>query len=86
LAPKQQLEDILNDWLERDFLPRSANGLRCAATAVRYARKRALDNDLPHHENLYLKVLMASADGSEGIQAFLERRAPVWQEVVTHES
>ena len=86
IAPKQQLEATLNEWLQHDFLPRSANGLRCASMAIRHARKTALDNDLVRHESLYLRVLMASADGSEGIRAFLERRAPVWRNEVTDES
>jgi len=86
IAPKQQLEETLNDWLERDFLPRSANGLRCASMAVRQLRTTALASSLVHHENLYLDTLMASPDGSEGIRAFLERRAPVWQEGVTDAS
>jgi len=86
LAPKGQLEKTLNDWLDRDFLPRSANGLRCAAKAVRHLRATALENELAHHEDLYLNELMASPDGSEGIHAFLERRAPVWKEGVTDAS
>ncbi len=64
----------------------AANGLRCASRAIRHARAKALENDLADHEDLYLNVLMASPDGSEGIQAFLERRAPVWREGVTDAS
>jgi enoyl-CoA hydratase/carnithine racemase len=38
--------------------------------------RRALDEDLPQIETLYLNDLMATPDAVEGIRAFLEKRAP----------
>ena len=86
VAAKGQLLETLDAWLEGDFLPRSAVGLRHAALATRQPRAAVLENVLPHHEALYLDSLMASEDGCEGIHAFLERRAPVWREGVRNES
>ena len=34
---------------------------------------------LPAVEQLYLQELMATADAHEGLQAFLEKRTPVWR-------
>ncbi len=40
---------------------------------------RTLDAALIDQENLYLHELMKSADASEGVKAFLEKRRPVWR-------
>lgn len=75
-APDGELEAKLEQWLEEDFLPRSPAALRLGAKAARRALRRALDDDLPVLERLYLDELMAEPDATEGIRAFLEKRAP----------
>lgn len=77
-AAAGQLEQVLQKWLEADFLTRPAIALRCAADAVRCSVRGALEEDLPAVERLYLEVLMASPDPVEGIRAFLEKREPAW--------
>jgi cyclohexa-1,5-dienecarbonyl-CoA hydratase len=37
------------------------------------------EDSLHEAEELYLKELIRTADAQEGIRAFLEKRAPVWQ-------
>lgn len=77
-APDGQLEAVLDQWLETDFLPRSPAALRHAAGVVRRPLRRALTAELPKLEVLYLQELMAEPDASEGIRAFLEKRPPRW--------
>jgi cyclohexa-1,5-dienecarbonyl-CoA hydratase len=74
-----QLETGLADWLAADFLPRSSAALRCAARALRRPLLRALQEELPVLEQMYLKELMREPDAVEGIRAFLEKRTPNWQ-------
>jgi cyclohexa-1,5-dienecarbonyl-CoA hydratase len=71
-------EDAVNNWLETDFLPRSPSSLGFACRGARLALRRALDEDLPRLENLYLRELMSTPDAVEGIRAFLEKRSPQW--------
>jgi len=70
------LDAALEAWLESDFLPRSPSSLKYACHAARRPLRRALDEDLPQIESLYLNDLMATPDAVEGILAFLEKRAP----------
>jgi cyclohexa-1,5-dienecarbonyl-CoA hydratase len=78
-APTGGLEETLREWLEVEFLPRSAISLQSAALASRRASIRALQEDLPTLESLYLHQLMADPDAEESIRAFLEKRNPRWQ-------
>jgi len=75
---KVDLEDELDRWLEADFLPRSPSSLGYACRAARLGVQRALAEDLPRIEKLYLDELMSTADATEGIDAFLEKRPPRW--------
>ncbi len=78
LAAAGELDGELERWLESDFLPRSAAALRHAAAAARLQVLRALEQDLPLLENIYLDQLMREPDAVEGIHAFLEKREPQW--------
>lgn len=75
-----QLETVLAEWLAADFLPRSPSAVRYAALAVRRPLVRALEQDLPVLERLYLQDLMSDPDAAEGIRAFLDKRTPRWRQ------
>jgi cyclohexa-1,5-dienecarbonyl-CoA hydratase len=60
------------------LVPRSASSLRLAVRAARAGLTARLASDVPRLERLYLDELMATHDAVEGLQAFLEKRAPVW--------
>ncbi len=72
------LDCDLEEWLEADFLPRSAAALRHAAHAIRQPLLRALEEELPVLERMYLDDLMKEPDAIEGIHAFLDKRQPHW--------
>jgi cyclohexa-1,5-dienecarbonyl-CoA hydratase len=77
-APPQELEAAVDHWFDANLAPRSAVALGCAALATRATSRRQLDTVLPELETLYLDRLMRSRDAVEGIEAFLEKRPPVW--------
>lgn len=73
-----QPEQAALEFAREHLLPRSASSLRIAARASRWAWERALAEELPRLERLYLETLMATHDANEGIASFLEKRAPSW--------
>jgi cyclohexa-1,5-dienecarbonyl-CoA hydratase len=68
------------EWLDEQILPRSAAALRHAVRAARLEWNRAVLEGLRETGRLYLDGLMRTADAVEGIEAFLAKRAPVWQD------
>jgi len=75
----KDLWQAVTEWIEKHILPKSAESLRIANAAVRKDFFRAIREDLPGMEGLYLKELMESNDANEGIKAFMERRKPEWK-------
>ena len=65
-------------WLESEFVLRSPVALRHAAQAIRRPIVRALRQELPQLDRIYLDDLMREPDAAEGIRAFLEKREPRW--------
>ena len=65
-------------WFAHHLAGRSAEALRHAAAAARFALRRDVRAALPELERLYLDVLMKTADAREGVAAFLGRRPPEW--------
>ena len=61
------------------LLPKSASSLRYAVRAIRRSLRERLRAELPTIERLYLGELMKTSDAVEGLQAFVERRPPVWR-------
>jgi cyclohexa-1,5-dienecarbonyl-CoA hydratase len=71
--------ETLEAWFDEQLAGKSAVALRAAWRAARRPLARALDEDLPAIEKLYLEDLMSRRDPVEGLTAFLERRPPVWK-------
>lgn len=65
-------------WYDRHLAPLSPAALRLAWRASRGPWRRALAEELPAAERLYLDELMAHPDAVEGLRAFLEKRPPAW--------
>jgi cyclohexa-1,5-dienecarbonyl-CoA hydratase len=79
LAPDGGLDDEVDAWLREEFLPKSPAALRYATQAIRVAVLDALEIALPRLDMLYLEELMKEPDAVEGINAFMEKREPVWR-------
>jgi cyclohexa-1,5-dienecarbonyl-CoA hydratase len=65
----------LSDSIQRQ----SAAVTRLTKRAVRAGETRAYTPAVAEAERLYLRELTATADMSEGIQAFVDKRPPVWR-------
>lgn len=64
-------------WIDR-IAALSGAALRLAKQAVRAARGLTVAEAHEHVMELYADDLMGTADASEGLRAFLEKRPPVW--------
>jgi cyclohexa-1,5-dienecarbonyl-CoA hydratase len=71
--------DAAVDWARAHLSAKSASSLRLAVRAVRVGLLARLRTDLPALERLYLGALMQTADATEGLEAFLAKRKPVWR-------
>ena len=60
------------------YLQLSTAALRSARKAMRAAADHPFETALQAAEQIYLQELMNTADAKEGLNAFLEKRKPVW--------
>ena len=67
-------------WIETHLVPRSAVAGAFAVRAARAARLQRFRAEIPALERLYVEELLPTHDANEGIAAFIEKRAPRWQE------
>jgi len=65
-------------YVREHLLPRSASSLRLAVRAVRLGFADRFREELAQVERLYLEDLMSTADATEGLTSFVEKRKPVW--------
>jgi cyclohexa-1,5-dienecarbonyl-CoA hydratase len=78
-APQGQLEATVETWIRDHFMARSPVALRYGVRAARLPLRRAMREDLPQLERIYLDELMAEPDAVEGLRAFIEKREPHWE-------
>ncbi len=76
--PDNEFEARAEEWLGRLYR-HSASSLRIAKKAFRLAQANDFDERLAIVERLYLEELMRTEDAAEGLNAFLEKRAPRWR-------
>jgi cyclohexa-1,5-dienecarbonyl-CoA hydratase len=76
---KEVLDAGVNEWIEKNILPKSASSLRYSVGATRIKLNHVLSNFLPQLESMYINQLMETQDANEGIRSFLEKRKPVWK-------
>ena len=80
VAPDADLQAAVDRWFETTLARHSAEALRHAVRALRTPLVDRVRRELPEAERLYLEDLMRSHDATEGIRAFLEKRAARWKD------
>jgi len=80
LSAQPELEQDVNNYVEKHLLPRSASSLRFAHQAARLSVVNHFNATIPVLEKLYLQDLMATDDANEGINSFIEKRKPEWKD------
>ena len=65
------------EWLQRLYR-QSASSLRFAKRAFRQAQSADFNERLAVVERLYLDELMETHDANEGLNAFIDKRKPIW--------
>jgi len=66
-------------WLDENIIGKSASSLRFAVSAARRAYIERIRTGLAAVEKLYVEDLMQTSDPVEGLNAFLEKREPTWE-------
>lgn len=67
-------------WARTHLAHRSGTSLRFAVRAVRARLAERVRVELPALEAFYLRELMDTHDATEGLRAFLDKRAPLWKD------
>lgn len=76
---KEDLNSGVDEWISKNIIPKSASSLKYAVKASRATFNYIMGNKLPFLEQLYVRQLMETKDANEGINSFLEKRKPVWE-------
>ena len=79
-ATAGELSQAVDRWFDRHLAGKSAAALRHAAIAARAVLRAQVRMLLPEAERLYLQDLMCTEDAAEGIEAFINKRPPSWQD------
>lgn len=75
--PDAEFDARCDEWLQRLYR-QSASSIRFAKKAFRLAQAEDFEERLARVERLYLEELMKTRDANEGLNAFVEKRKPVW--------
>lgn len=67
-------------YFDDHLAPRSASSIRFAVRAARVGFLARVDANFRAVESLYLDGLMSTHDAVEGLEAFLDKRQPQWQD------
>ncbi len=67
-------------YFRKHLLPHSGIALRLAVRASRITVNERIKSRLDAVKRLYLEDLMSTHDAVEGLNAFLEKRPPVWKD------
>ncbi len=79
VLPDNELEQKTSELLA-GLRSLSAAALELTKRAIDLGRGRSLDSALKEVEDMYLHELMKTYDANEGINAFIEKRKPVWRD------
>ena len=76
---KNSLNASVDEYITKHIMPKSASSLRYGVKASRVFLNHILHKFLPVLEGMYVNELMNTNDANEGINSFLEKRKPLWQ-------
>ncbi|TAL68159.1 MAG: cyclohexa-1,5-dienecarbonyl-CoA hydratase [Bacteroidetes bacterium] len=76
---RETMESKLNEWIEKNIVPKSSSSLQYSVRAARVRFNKVVKKSLPKLEQMYLTGLMETDDANEGINAFCEKRSPEWK-------
>ena len=79
VAPQASLLEAAGGWFDAHLAPHSAVALSHAVIAARRALRSQAEPALDAAERDYLTGLLTTADAVEGVQAWIEKRAPKWK-------
>ncbi|MCX6277806.1 MAG: enoyl-CoA hydratase-related protein [Bacteroidetes bacterium] len=68
-----------DEWIKKNILGKSASSLRFATRAARASFDFFMLKHLPEFADMYVNEMMETHDSNEGINAFIEKRKPVWR-------
>lgn len=77
-APAGQLDGAIEAWFNDQLSGLSAEALRQTRRATRHPWRKALGETLDELEKQYLNDLMSTEDALEGLNSFVEKRRPEW--------
>jgi cyclohexa-1,5-dienecarbonyl-CoA hydratase len=78
VAPQSSLIEAASSWFDAHLAPHSAVALSHAVAAARLTIRAQAEPALDAAERDYLGGLLNTADAAEGVQAWLEKRPPKW--------
>jgi cyclohexa-1,5-dienecarbonyl-CoA hydratase len=78
VVPPEELERAREELVAK-LVGLSGVVLRLTKRAIYEAADLPFEKAMEHVERLYLERLMSTKDAKEGLQAFLEKRKPVWR-------
>ena len=79
VAPQADLLEAAAGWFDAHLAPHSSVALAHAVAAARLTVRAQAEPALDRAERDYLGGLLKTSDAVEGVNAFLEKRAPSWQ-------
>ena len=79
VAPTASLPEAAGAWFDSHLSPHSAVALSHAVAAARLTLRAQAEPALDRAERDYLGGLLKSHDAAEGVQAWIDKRAPNWK-------
>jgi len=80
VAPQSGLLDAATAWFDTHLAPHSAIALSHAVVAARATLRAQAEPALDRAERDYLSGLLKTDDAVEGVNAWLEKRPPIWKD------
>ena len=80
VAPEAGLQEAAAGWFDAHLAPHSAIALAHAVAAARLTVRAQAEPALDRAERDYLGGLLKTKDAIEGVNAWIEKRPPSWQD------